>query len=147
MTTTRSLKINQVAVVLWFNQFTEMDHHTSGANKTKWISTRNLAYLMRRWCFIIFFLVKLIYSLEHTFKVYIYIYIDLLLNFFSPKLTGFYIMQTAISERSCTTGVKSFVAGTAPISQGRMSDSSDAPVSCLFWFTCQRFWGSFNLQF
>ena len=86
MTTTRSLKINQVAVVLWFNQFTEMDHHTSGANKTKWISTRNLAYLMRRWCFVIFFLVKLIYSLEHTFKVYIYIYIyRFIIKFFFPK--------------------------------------------------------------
>nr|XP_023883482.1 uncharacterized protein LOC111995782 isoform X2 [Quercus suber] len=35
--------------------------------------------------------------------------------------------KTAISERSCTTGVKSCVAGTAPISHGQMSDSSDAP--------------------
>lgn len=39
--------------------------------------------------------------------------------------------KTAISERSCTTGVKSCVAGTAPISHGQMSDSSDAPpVKC-----------------
>uniref|UniRef100_A0A7N2KQX2 Uncharacterized protein n=1 Tax=Quercus lobata TaxID=97700 RepID=A0A7N2KQX2_QUELO len=35
--------------------------------------------------------------------------------------------KTAISESSCTTGVKSCVAGTAPISQGWISDSSDAP--------------------
>ncbi|XP_030971565.1 uncharacterized protein LOC115991783 isoform X1 [Quercus lobata] len=39
--------------------------------------------------------------------------------------------KTAISESSCTTGVKSCVAGTAPISQGWISDSSDAPpVKC-----------------
>jgi hypothetical protein len=45
-------------------------------------------------------------------------------------------MQNASSGRSCTTGVTSCIAGTAPIPEGRMPDSSDATVSCLFWFTC-----------